>query len=191
MYNVQYIPKNVNHIKIKTQVEELWHFNKKTIVSGIDQHLEAEIKEDIKHSTHSFLNSSKHVCGSRINQNFHRTLNNLKKYCEYYEKLDSIVFDKTKFEEITISPNKDHPVIRNENHIKYVMKKHLRHKISKQEYEFLTPCGSQPGKLYGLGKVHKKDIPFRPVVSMLNIAEYKIAKYLDSIIKNISHLNLW
>ena len=32
-------------------------------------------------------------------------------------------------------------------------------------------------------KVHKKDYPLRPVVSMLNTPEYNLAKFLDYIIK--------
>ena len=51
------------------------------------------------------------------------------------------------------------------------------------DFESIYPCGSQPGKLYGLCKVHKRDLPFRPVVSMINTAEYKLAKFLDTIIK--------
>ena len=47
----------------------------------------------------------------------------------------------------------------------------------------LRPSGSAPGKLYGMCKVHKDGNPLRPVVSMLNTAEYKLAKYLDNIIK--------
>ena len=49
--------------------------------------------------------------------------------------------------------------------------------ISKSEYEFIVPSGSQPGKLYGLGKVHKPNIPLRPVVSMISTAEYSLGKY--------------
>ena len=47
----------------------------------------------------------------------------------------------------------------------------------------LVPSGSQPGKLYGMCKVHKKDFPLRPVVSMINTPEYELAKYLDNFIK--------
>ena len=33
---------------------------------------------------------------------------------EYFEKLDKIVLDKSKFEEISVNPNASHPVIKNE-----------------------------------------------------------------------------
>ena len=47
----------------------------------------------------------------------------------------------------------------------------------------LIPAGSVPGKLYGLIKVHKQDNPAKLVVSMIKTPEYKLAKFLDSIIK--------
>ena len=47
----------------------------------------------------------------------------------------------------------------------------------------LIPMGCGPGKLYGMCKVHKKDNPMRPVVSMIGTPEYQLSKYLDSLIK--------
>ena len=45
----------------------------------------------------------------------------------------------------------------------------------------LVPSGSQPGKIYGLAKVHKESTPLRPVVSMIRTAEYNLAKYVKII----------
>ena len=50
-------------------------------------------------------------------------------------------------------------------------------------FDKIRPSGSQPGKIYGLCKVHKVGNPLRPVVSMIGTAEYGLAKYLDDIIK--------
>ena len=44
-------------------------------------------------------------------------------------------------------------------------------------------CGSVPGKLYGMAKVHKDGCPLQPVNSMIGTAEYPLAKWLDQIIK--------
>ena len=52
-----------------------------------------------------------------------------------------------------------------------------------KDFDYIDPSGSQPGKLYGLCKAHKQGMPLRPVVSMLNTAEYNLAKFLDGIIK--------
>ena len=62
-------------------------------------------------------------------------------------------------------------------------RKNVKPFISLDIFEDIYPSGSQPGKLYGLCKVHKENYPFRPVVSMLGTAEYKLAKYLDQIMK--------
>ena len=131
------LPRNIDGIQIKAQVEQLWQFAKKTIVSSVDPNIESEMKDGVRQSTLSFLHGAKNVCGSRTNQNFHRTLRNLKKdqdikICsfdkgngivivnskEYFEKLDTIVLDKSKFEEITINQKATHPVIRNETAIR-------------------------------------------------------------------------
>ena len=42
------------------------------------------------------------------------------------------------------------------------------------------PVGSQPPRLYGLAKVHKKDTPLRPIVSMPGSACHRIAKKVAS-----------
>jgi len=49
-------------------------------------------------------------------------------------------------------------------------------KIAAGMFERLKPIGSQPHHLYGLAKVHKNDLPLRPVLSMPGSAYYKIAK---------------
>ena len=47
------------------------------------------------------------------------------------------------------------------------------------------PSGSQPGKIYGLAKMHEESTPLRPVVSMIRTAEYNLDKYLVKIINDI------
>ena len=49
----------------------------------------------------------------------------------------------------------------------------------------LVPSGSQPGRIYGLAKVHKEGTPLRPVVSMIRTAEYNLARYLVKIINDV------
>ena len=72
------LPKNIDGIQIKTRVEQLWDFAKRTIVNGIDSTTECMVKDDVRHSTQSFLNSARNICGSRISRKFHDTLRNLK-----------------------------------------------------------------------------------------------------------------
>ena len=73
-----------------------------------------------------------------------------------------------------------HPTITKENSITYYIKQYLK-KV--QGWEDLIPNDSKPGKLYSMAKVHKPDVPLRPVASMINTPEYKLAKFLDVPIK--------
>ena len=47
----------------------------------------------------------------------------------------------------------------------------------------MIPSSSSPGKLYGMAKVHKANVPLRPVVSMIGTPEYELSKFLDNFIK--------
>ena len=42
--------------------------------------------------------------------------------------------------------------------------------------------GSKPGIMYGIPKIHKPDAPLRPVMSTIGTANYKLSKYLVSLL---------
>ena len=110
---------------------------------------------------------------------------------DYFSKLDSIIYDSTKFVEINNKEeSKSHPLIAREQSIRYHIQKYLK-PYGNEIIHYLLPTGSTPGKLYGLIKVHKEDNPARPVISMVGSTEYKLAKFLDTIIKPyISHKHM-
>ena len=58
-------------------------------------------------------------------------------------------------------------------------------KVSEELYEELVPRGIQPARLYGLAKVHKKNIPDRPVLSVPGSAYHNIAEYVAKCLKNV------
>ena len=43
--------------------------------------------------------------------------------------------------------------------------------------------GNSAGKRYGTCKVHKENLLLRPIVSMINTPTYKVAKFIEIIIK--------
>ena len=197
-------PPKVDEMDIKAKMEK--HVDDLEMATGnedgVPGKLHNDILETIRHSTQTFINASKQICKQRFNMTLHKVLGNLKKdtsikVCkfdkgngtvildsdDYFKKLDKIVLDKTKFKEIDTKKTKTHPVINKENTIKRFLSKCIKKFVSPKEYSKLVPSGSQPGKIYGLCKVHKEGEPLRPVVSMLGTAEYNIAKYLDNIIK--------
>ena len=102
---------------------------------------------------------------------------------DYFSKLDSIIYDSTKFIEINDKEeSKSHLLIAREQSIRCHIQKYLN-PYGNDIIQHLLPTGSTPGKLYGLRKVHKEDNPARPVISMVGSPEYKLAKFLDTIIK--------
>ena len=167
----------------------------------LNDFISCELKDSIKFSINKFLNSSRSICSSFVNNSFHKTLKLLSsdssiKICnydkgtgvvilnskDYYDKLDAIVNDNSKFEEVTMNVKND-PILKTEKSICYYLKKYIKPFVDSELFKKLIPVGSQPGKLYGLAKVHKTGCPLRPVVCMIGTAEYNLAKYLDSFIK--------
>ncbi len=58
-----------------------------------------------------------------------------------------------------------------------------KRRMSDEVYRRILPCGSRAGVLYGLAKIHKANVPLRPIISAVQTYNYKLAKYLDEILK--------
>ena len=58
--------------------------------------------------------------------------------------------------------------------------------IPESLYQRLRPSGSQPPRIYGLPKIHKPDVPLRPIVSCIGAPSYKLSKYITSIISPLA-----
>ena len=52
----------------------------------------------------------------------------------------------------------------------------------------LAPKSNLPGRFYGLPKIHKPDIPIRPIVDYTSCATYQLAKYLKTKLKPLQKL---
>ena len=106
---------------------------------------------------------------------------------DYFSKLDAIVNDSSKFKKLDIGDDFDKAslIISKQRSVKYYVDKYLTDAMGfdKKLRNSLTPIGAQPGKLYGLCKVHKDGHPMRPIVSMIGTPEYELAKFLDGYIK--------
>ena len=53
-------------------------------------------------------------------------------------------------------------------------------------YNSLYTSGTHPGLLYGLPKIHKPDIPLRPILSSINTPTYKLSKFLVPLLEPIT-----
>ena len=57
--------------------------------------------------------------------------------------------------------------------------------ITENEYKFTRPVGSQPGRAYGLPKIHKENVPLRLIISACNTFNYKLSKLLARKLKHL------
>ena len=48
-------------------------------------------------------------------------------------------------------------------------------------------CGSNPSRIFGLPKMHKPDVPLRPIVSVIGSYTYNLTKFMSEILKPLSH----
>lgn len=54
--------------------------------------------------------------------------------------------------------------------------------LDKTTYEKILPCGSRAGVVYGLPKIHKPNLPIRPIISAWGTYNFKLARNLVEIL---------
>ena len=110
----------------------------------------------------------------------------------YLQKMKSILDDESKFRKLDISDNNIvQTLIETQDRIKSILGPLKAKKvISEEVYKKIMPIGSQPGRLYGLCKVHKESVdghkPFRPILSAINTPSYQLAKFLIPMLEPIT-----
>ena len=68
--------------------------------------------------------------------------------------------------------------IKNEDKInRLLMKLKKNDEISDDEYSQMHVSKTKPGILYGLPKIHKCDVPLRPILPAIGTAGYNLAKF--------------
>ena len=55
--------------------------------------------------------------------------------------------------------------------------------IDENTYEKMYPTGVSAPKFYGLPKIHKKEVPLRPILASIGSVTYGVAKELSRILK--------
>ena len=104
---------------------------------------------------------------------------------DYVSKMSTILCDNSKFIKIGPASRFDFTA-----KIEGAIRRRLRSMckndfISDSIHDLIRPVGSQRPKLYGLPKTHKVDCPLRPILSMLNSPQNKLAKFLVHILKPV------
>ena len=105
---------------------------------------------------------------------------------DYLDKMETILSDSRIFENCP-SDDPKLKILRTEDKVnRFIRKLKDKGSITENEYKNLYVCGSSPSVLYGLPKVHKLNIPLRPIVSSVNTPMYKLAKFIIPEIANLS-----
>lgn len=103
-----------------------------------------------------------------------------------------ILDDKDKFVEFHMNDNEVlKELIKIEKNIKSILDPlYEKGVFTKEIHKRLLPTGSQPGKMYGLCKVHKPSVngcpPCRPILSAIGTPTYNLAKYLITILEPLT-----
>ena len=109
----------------------------------------------------------------------------------YKEKIKDII-NLPQFEKIVPKrKNEKHPVFKEEEKVIEKLKElHRTCEISDKMYEKFRPTGSQAPRLYGQAKVHKTNVPLRPVLSMPGSAYHNIADQIAKWLKVVDECNI-
>ena len=95
---------------------------------------------------------------------------------DYINKMQEIIDDKTKFTLLGPANNFDN-INKVQDEIVKILK-NLLYTLENSE-DIYNLVGSITPRMYGLPKMHKKDVPLRPILSMVHSAQHKLAKFLN------------
>jgi len=131
--------------------------------------------KDLKNATIKFCNSNPNIVFTRADKgNVTVAINK----DEYINKIEIMLQDQD-----TYIPIKKNPIKSIEKSLNNTLKKWFQNNyITKQTYFKLFSSDSDLPKAYGLPKIHKKDHPFRIIVSSINTAFYPLASYLQAVL---------
>ena len=104
---------------------------------------------------------------------------------DYIQKISIILDDNTKFENLG-SPIAS-IIFRTEDKINNFLRLLKKEKVINESiYEDLFCSGSSFGILYGLPKIHKTNVPMRPILSSYSVPNYKLAKFLVPLLEPLT-----
>ena len=104
---------------------------------------------------------------------------------DYNDKMKTIFNHTTKILDLGPVTNKDNTAKIESRIQRRLLQLRKEYLISKQVYEAVRHTGSQRPRMYGLPKIHKKDVPLRPILSMTGSAQHQLAKWLPSLLQPV------
>ena len=104
---------------------------------------------------------------------------------DYDAKINVLLSDTNTYKKIKSDPTKSFQIKNNALIKKLLNNKHL----SETEAKKLTIHNAVAPKIYGLPKLHKTNIPLRPIVSSIQSPFYNLSKYLSNCLSKITGKN--
>ncbi|XP_067614494.1 uncharacterized protein [Eurosta solidaginis] len=101
---------------------------------------------------------------------------------DYRSKMQSLLEDLSSYRRLRQDPTLKLQTKNNQ----LVDKLHKLGLITNNEKLKMSTHTALPPRIYGLPKVHKENMPLRPICSMLNAPSYNLCKYLTNILKNLT-----
>ena len=101
---------------------------------------------------------------------------------DYNNKITDILNNATKFKILGSVHEFDNTAQKEQCKLFWFYNEHL---ITKKIYEIICRVRSQRPWLYGLPKIHKHNIPLRPVLSMVSSVQHQLAKWLADILEQL------
>ena len=107
------------------------------------------------------------------------------KTTDYRSKIENLLNDKDTYEELKKDPTSNY-----KNKLINILRPWKSNKsIPEKLYHRIYPTSEVPPKFYGLPKIHKKDVPLRPIVSSIGNISYHVAEYLTSVLSPLMGKN--
>ena len=104
---------------------------------------------------------------------------------DYNDKMNAILADASKFQLLGPTETHDRTYLDERALQAYLLRYKKAGKILNIDYDRIRPVGSCRPVLYGVPKIHKKDVPLRPILSMINAPQHEMAKWLAELLKPV------
>lgn len=132
--------------------------------------------------TKTYINNNPHLKILRADKTNKTVIMNS---TDYDRKMNDLLCDKKTYKEIKLDPtNRNQKKV---NNLIETWEKNLY--ISPNVAKKLQIRNGVPPKIYGLPKLHKKEIPLRPIVSCIQSPFEPLSKFLTEILKNVINQN--
>ena len=102
---------------------------------------------------------------------------------DYDQKINALLNDNDIYSKLVTKRNPLNNITKDVNDFVYQLL--LDNKIKQDKYYWLHCSKAVIPRFYGLPKIHKVNVPLRPIVSFVNSPTYNISKFLSKIIKSL------